>query len=121
MSKRKDKTNISGVKATRESHGVERTESVGNVSSVGKVKGASGVGSVKGAGAISGRKGVISGISREQRDRILALVGEEAERMAQEGTIPKSKKDLVKKSVVMALDAAITLDEDEKVESSKGE
>ncbi len=117
----KDRKSISKIKGAKGSQNVEKAQSVGDINKVDKVKGAEAIGKVKateaigavrGAGAISGTKSSIVGISREQRARILAMVEEEAEKMAKEGIISQSKKDIVKKSVSMAVDAAIVLDED---------
>lgn len=120
-SNEKDRKSISKIQGAKGSQNVDKAQSVGDINKVDKVKGAEAIGkvkateaigAVKGAGSISGSKTSIVGISREQRARILAIVEEEAEKMAKEGIISRSKKDIVKKSVSMAVDAAIVLDED---------
>ena len=120
-SNEKDRKSISKIQGTKGSQNVDKAQSVGDINKVdkvkeaeaiGKVKATEAIGAVKGAGSISGSKTSIVGISREQRARILAIVEEEAEKMAKDGIISQSKKDIVKKSVSMAVDAAIVLDED---------
>lgn len=117
----KDRKSISKIQGTKSSQNIEKTQSISDINKVEKVKGTEAVGrvkateavgAVKGAGAISGNTTSIVGISREQRARILAIVEEEAEKMAKDGIISQSKKDIVKKSVSMAVDAAIILDEE---------
>jgi hypothetical protein len=84
----------SGVKATEAVSEVERvkgTEAIKGVSGVSRVKATTGVGSIR----------------LDQRDKLLSMVSQEAERLAAQGLIPKSQKDVVEKAVQMVIDAAL--------------
>lgn len=109
----KNKKSISGISSTSSSDRIEKAKGIGQVQEVKKVKGTEGVSAIKATGAINTKKSLISGITREQRTKIFGIIEQEAEKMAKEGTLPKGKKDLVKNAVLMAMDAAIILKDDE--------
>ncbi len=103
MVKKIEPTKVSNVKST-------------NVASeVGAVKGTSSVTGVKGAKAVRGvsKTSGAGTMSAAQKEKLLAMAHEEADRMFDEGILPKSQRDVVKSAVRMALDAAIISDDDE--------
>lgn len=105
MSRRKDDNDDSIRRVTRTggTRGVKATDAVSEVE---RVKGAQ---SVKGVSAVSGVRGTtgVTGIRFEQREKILSMVSQEAERLAAQGIIPKSQKEVVAKAVQMVIDAAL--------------
>ncbi|MFN4896464.1 MAG: hypothetical protein ACK5GN_02210 [Pseudomonadota bacterium] len=104
MAGKKDDTDgIGKVSKTGATKGVKATEAV---SEVDRVKGAD---AVKGVSAIS-RVQATSGISSirfEQREKLLSMVSQEAEKLAAQGIIPKSQREVVEKAVQMVIDAAL--------------
>jgi uncharacterized protein with beta-barrel porin domain len=52
-------------------------------------------------------------ITKADRERLFALVSEEAEQLVKKKAIPKKKKETVEKAVKMAIDSAISDDEEE--------
>lgn len=103
MTKKKDDKKVGAVGSSESTKGVKSTESV---SEVDKVKGA---GAVKGVAGVSGisRTGALGAITLEQRDKLLSLVSEEAEKLARQGVIPKSQREIVEQAVKMVIDASI--------------
>jgi hypothetical protein len=109
-----DNNKIGKVSRTGSTKGIGATERVGEVD---RVKGATGV---KGVSAVSGVRGAgsVNGIRFEQREKLLTMVFEEAEKLAAQGVIPKSQKEVVAKAVQMVIDAAL-VDNSEEKEGSK--
>ena len=112
MNNNKDKNSIGKVSSTKTSDSVEKAQNISNVSGIKEIKSAKGVGAVKSATSISGKTLSLNGISKAQHAKILSIIDEEAEKRAKTGLIPKSKKDMIKKSVMMAVDAAVVLKEE---------
>jgi hypothetical protein len=46
-------------------------------------------------------------MSFEQRERLMAIVSQETEKLASQGAIPKSQKELVEAAVKMAIDGSL--------------
>lgn len=114
MTKKKDDKKVGAVGSTQNTKGVKPTESV---SEVDKVKGATSVQGVRGVSRVSGA-GPLGAITLEQRDRLMTLVSEEAEKLAKQGIIPKSQREVVEQAVKMVIDASlIEGDEDPKKRS----
>lgn len=102
-----DKNQIGKVDRTTRAKGVSQTESVDEVHGVSKTSSVSGVNKV---GAVE-RTGNNLAISLAQKDRLLRIVGEEAEKLAKQGMIPPSQRSIVEKAVKMVIDAAAIEDD----------
>ena len=94
---------LGGVKGATETPGIDSAKAIGNV---GAVRATSGVGGVKGTGAIGKRRGTRI-MTMEERQQLLNMVNEEAEKIFGSGLLPESKKDVVTQAVRMAVDASI--------------
>ncbi len=103
MGKNKDDKKVGGVGSSGSTKGVKGTESVSQVE---RVKGAGSVKRVSGVGRVGGA-GPLGAITLEQRDRLMALVSEEAEKLAAQGVIPKSQREVVEQAVKMVIDASL--------------
>jgi hypothetical protein len=101
--KKDDNQNVGKVTKTGGTKGVKATEAV---SEVDRVKGAD---AVRGVGAVSGVRAAtgVTGIRFEQREKLLSMVSQEAEKLAAQGIIPKSQREIVEKAVQMVIDAAL--------------
>lgn len=97
------KEKVGEVKSTSRARSVARTEQVEGVEQVESTSAVLGVGGVKGIG----KTGSVKALSIDQRDRILSLITEEADRLAKEGAIPKSQRAVVEQAVKMVIDAAM--------------
>lgn len=109
------KGKVGEVKSTSRAREVARTEHVDGVDKVESTAGVLGVGGVRGVG----RTGSVKALSMDQKDRLLSLITEEADRLAKEGAIPTSQRSVVEKAVKMVIDAAM-LDMDEVGKGGKG-
>lgn len=107
MTRKKDDKGVDKVRGSGATKGVKATSSV---SEVDRVQGAS---AVKGVSAVSGVRSTsgISSISLEQRDKLMTMISEEAERLAAQGAIPRNQREVVEQAVRMIIDAAL-LDSD---------
>jgi hypothetical protein len=103
MSRKKDDKTIQGITGGSATKGVKATSSVSEVE---KVKGASAIRSVSAVSGVRGSSGV-SSISFEQREKLLTMVTEEAEKLAAQGLIPKNQRDVVEQAVRMIIDSAL--------------
>lgn len=103
MGKNKDDKKVGAVGSSGSTKGVKGTESV---SEVDKVKGAGSVKGVTGVGRVGGT-GALGSITLEQRDRLMSLVSEEAEKLAAQGVIPKGQREIVEQAVKMVIDASL--------------
>lgn len=103
MGKNKDDKKVGAVGSSGSTKGVKGTESVSEIE---KVKGAT---SVKGVSRVSrvGGAGALGAITLEQRDKLMSLVSEEAEKLAAQGVIPKSQRAIVEQAVKMVIDASL--------------
>lgn len=104
MSKDKnDKNKIGSVSSSQATKGVKATESV---SEIDRVKATSAIRGVSGVSGV-GKAAAIGGMSFEQRERLMAIVSQETEKLASQGAIPKSQKELVEAAVKMAIDGSL--------------
>ena len=103
MSNKKDDKGIQGIRGSGATKGVKATSSV---SEVDKVQAANAIRGVSGVSGVKGTSGV-SSISFEQRDKLLSMVTEEAEKLAAQGFIPKNQRDVVEQAVRMIIDSAL--------------
>lgn len=115
MSRKKDTDEIKRVSATDGTKGIKATETVSEIE---KVKGAS---AVKGVSAVSGVRQAsgVNSIRFEQRDKLLSLISEEAEKLAAQGIIPKNQREVVEKAVQMVIDAALVEHDDDDDQKKK--
>ena len=91
MVKKKDDKKIGAIRSSQSTKGVKATESVRGVSGVSRVSGT----------------GALGAITLEQRDKLLSLVSEEAEKLTAQGVIPKSQREVVEQAVKMVIDASL--------------
>jgi hypothetical protein len=103
MTRKKDSDEIKRISASDATKGVKPTDSVSEVE---KIKGASAVKGVSGVTGVKQTAGV-SSIRFDQRDKLLSMISEEAEKLAAQGIIPKSQREVVEKAVQMVIDAAL--------------
>lgn len=88
------------------SDATKRVKSTEAVSDVEKVKGASAISRVAGVAGV-GATSSIGKISLEQREKLMGIVTEEAAKLAAQGVIPKSQKEIVEQAVKMVIDATL--------------
>lgn len=106
MTKKIGDKKLSGVKQTTQATQVAGAEAVTSVTSV---KPASSIGSIKGPGAIGGRRRPTRLMTIEERQQLLQMVSEEADKMFNSGLLPAEKKEIVTKAVKMTVDAGILM------------
>jgi len=103
MTKKPEDKKVGTVGKAPRAKGVSETQAVGEVDGVEKT---SSVGGVKGVSGV-GKTGSVSALSFANRDKLMNLVAEEAERLSKTGAIPKSQKAIVERAVKMVIDAAL--------------
>ena len=108
MTKKIGDKKVSGVSSTSEAAGVQGTQGVTGISGIRPTTGIRGVGAAAGAG----RRRATRLMTSAERDQLLNLINEEADKLASEGIIPKHQKEAVSKAVRMAVDTGIVDDED---------
>lgn len=108
MVKKIDPTKVSGVKSTA----TTAVTGTADIKGVGGIKSVGNVGAVRGTKAISGALKVGGVMSSAQKKQLLLMVEEEADKMFNEGILPKSQREVVKSAVMMALEAAILVEEE---------
>ena len=101
--KNDDKDGVKKIKKADSTTGVKATESVSEVE---RVKGAEAIKSVSAVSRVQAASGVGS-IRFDQREKLLSMVSQEAEKLAAQGLIPKSQREVVEKAVQMVIDAAL--------------
>jgi hypothetical protein len=106
MTRKKDSDSIKRISGTGSTKGVQRTE---GVSEVEKVEKTAGVKKVSGVSKVS-EASKVSAIRFEQRYKLFSMISEEAQKLAAQGIIPNSQREVVEKAVQMVIDAAL-LDE----------
>ncbi|HQH26606.1 MAG TPA: hypothetical protein PLP17_04345 [Oligoflexia bacterium] len=99
-----DKPGAAGTSSIQSTRSIESTK-IGEVEQVKAADSRSGVGAVR----RSTRQ-----LTPEQQQELLAMINEEADRMFDEGTLPRSKKDTVKGAVRMAIEASMVEEEETK-------
>jgi len=103
MTKKIGDKKLGGVKSTTHATEVDTTRPVGSVTSI---KPAGGVGGITGPSAI-GKRRATRLMTLEEREQLLQMINEEADKMFKSGVIPPQKKEVVAKAVKMAIDASI--------------
>ena len=110
MGKKSDDGKIGAIKGTGSTGNVQGADSVGVV---GGIKPTSSVGAVKGAGGVGKRRAtrIMSGAEREN---LMRLINEEAEKLFEGSDMSPEKKEVLKSAVKMAVDAGIVTEDDSK-------
>jgi predicted AAA+ superfamily ATPase len=108
MSSGDDKKKIGEVTSTGRTREVRSTAQVSEVEAV---RGAGAVDRVLGVQGV-GKTSSARAITSDQRDRLMNLVAQEAEKLAKDGSIPKSQRDVVERAVKMVIEAALIDGED---------
>jgi hypothetical protein len=103
MGNKDDDKKVGSIRSSGSTKGVKATESL---SEIDKVKGALGVQGVSGVSGV-GKTGAVGAISSEQREKLMTIVTEEAQRLAAQGIISKSQREVVEQAVKMAIDASL--------------
>lgn len=107
MAKKPRDKKIGEIRSTGKAKQVEQT---GEISRVDPVKPTDAVGGVKGAGAV-GKRRPTRKITAAEREQLLRMIDEEADKLCESGVLPNAKREVVKSAVKMAVDASI-VDED---------
>lgn len=103
MTNKDDEKKIGAIGSSGSTKGVKATESL---SEVDNVKGADAIKSVSGVSGI-GRTGAVGAVSLEQREKLMTIIAEEAEKLTAQGVISKSQREVVEQAVKMAIDASL--------------
>jgi hypothetical protein len=103
MGQKDDDKKVGAINTSGSTKGVKATESL---SEVDKVKGASAVKGVTGVSGV-GKTGAVGAVSIEQRERLMTIIAEEAEKLTAQGIISKSQREVVEHAVKMAIDASL--------------
>ncbi len=104
---------IGGVESSSRAKSVEKTQ---NVSEVDAVRATSGIGGLQGTSGIGQKRKATRIMSAEEREQLLKMIDEEAEKLFKSGMVPNAKKELISTAVRMAVDSSIVLDKDLKEE-----
>ena len=110
----KDKK-VTGVGATKNTREVEGTDAVGTVKQVKATEAVSGVG---GTAAIGKRKATRT-LTADEREQLMKLVQEEADKLFAEGGLPAKHKELVTTAVKMTLGAGAIEEDTESSDPKK--
>lgn len=100
---------IGGIDSSKKTQEVQKAANVAQVQSV---KATSGVSSVRGAGGIDQRRKATRVMSAQEREQLLRMVDDEAEKLFKSGVIPNANKEMITKAVKMAVDSSIVLEND---------
>lgn len=106
MSKSGKNDSVGGVGSLRSSERVKSTENVEQVKGVESASSVSGVGRVGG----SSPRRATRVMSLEEREKLFAMIEEEAEKLLGSAKIPASKRQLVTDAVKMAVDTGLMAD-----------
>jgi hypothetical protein len=104
---------IGGIDSSTKAKAVEKTQTVSKVDAV---QAATGVEGLQAAGGIGNKRKATRIMSAQEREELLKMIDEEAEKLFKSGAVPSSKRDLISTAVKMAVDTSIVLDEDVKEE-----
>ena len=113
MGRKDDKDKDKKIDKIGASDATKRVKSTEAVSDVEKIKAASAVSKVAGVSGVGGAQ-AIGRISLEQRDKLMGIVTEEASKLAAQGVIPNSQREVVEQAVKMVIDAALIESSEEK-------
>lgn len=105
MNDKKDKKGISGVERAQKSSSIKQVESVDEVTRVTKTER---VGKARGSSSVGG---ATQKLLYEDREKLLSLVDEEAEKLFEKSNLPEGQKKVIRDAVKMAIDGSL-LDEE---------
>ena len=100
---------VGGIESSKKLQEVKKTEGVASVESI---KATSGIGSVSSAGGIDARRKATRVMSAAEREQLLRMVDDEAEKLFKSGALPSGNKELITQAVKMAVDSSIVLEGD---------
>jgi hypothetical protein len=98
-----DKSKVKEVKSTTTAHEVEGAQAITGIE---KVKATTGVEGVKGVGGVSKRRPTRT-MTLAERQELMRMIGEEAEKMFKAGELPRGKQEVVTKAVQIAVDSGL--------------
>ena len=98
------------VKPTETAGEVKGAEAISEVSEVQSVKATSAVSGTRGPGAIGGKRRPTRVMTMAERDELLKIVSEEADKMFAGTKISEERKRVITQAVKMAVDAGIVDD-----------
>lgn len=100
---------IGSVESSSRAKSIEKTQ---NIAEVDAVKATSGISGLQGTGGIGQKRKATRIMSAQEREQLLKMIDEEAEKLFKSGAMPNSKKELISTAVKMAVDTSIILEED---------
>jgi hypothetical protein len=106
-----DPKKIRGVSRNK---GVDATKAVGEVEGTEQVSGIKGISRIRGVGNVSN----VARVTLGNKERLLALVTEETNKLSKSGMIPASQRSVIEKAVKMVLEASIA--EESQKKGAKG-
>jgi len=115
MSDKRKTEKIDRIGATKGTRRVDPTAGVQSVGAIRPTAGVQGVGRVGGVQSAERADRVMTGA---QRERLLGMIQEEAEKLFPVGSLPAAQREVVKRAVMMAIDAGIIVKEESTGESS---
>ncbi|MCB0328872.1 MAG: hypothetical protein KDD70_04395 [Bdellovibrionales bacterium] len=113
MNDKDKKKGVTGIEKARKSSSIKQVESVEEVSKIGKVE------SVRGAGRAGAAAGLTPNIRYVDRDKLIGMVTEEAEKLFANSKLSADKKKIITEAVKMAIDSSLVPEEEEKGDSKE--
>lgn len=111
MSSKQKSPKIERIVPSKATQRVEPTEAVQSVDAVrptSSVQGVSRVGGVRGTQHPSAQH-----LTRAERDKLLGMIQEEADKLFAGGMLPKTQREVVKRAVTMAVDVGIIVEDEQ--------
>ena len=110
MSDKRKTDKIDSISPTK---GTRRVEPTKGVQSVGAVRPTSGVQGGSRVGGVRSAERTERALSGAERERLLGMIQEEADKLFPIGALPSAQREVVKRAVMMAIDAGIIVKEKE--------
>lgn len=104
---------VSATTAPRPTEPTQRVTPTDAIRSIDAVRPTSGVEGVNRIGSIASTDPMGRALTRAQRDRLMGMVKEEADKLFATGMIPSSQREVIKRAVMMAIDSTIIVEETE--------
>lgn len=114
-----DKRKSSKIDRISPSKGTKRVDPTEAIRSVDAIRPTAGVHSVARVGGVRTAHRSERALTRTERDKLLGMIREEADKLFAGGMLPKAQREIVKRAVTMAVDAGIIVQEE--AESIPGE
>lgn len=109
MSDKRKPTKIDRISPSKGTRRVDPTEAIRSVDAVRPTARVSGVAQVGGVRTAPRSE---RALTRTERDKLLGMIREEADRLFAGGSLPKAQREIVKRAVTMAVDAGIIVEEE---------